>query len=146
MAERIEKMLLQVIFEMLNPRTLVAITIQPLSLDGSFLTVAVNAAICALLDSGIPMKRVGFAASCIADTNSAELLIDPSARECNTPHEYFGLFDPLQPESSLALQFGPLSSPSRIPEISKFLFENGVRPVSEAVMTLLQDRLAKAEK
>ena len=35
MAQKLEKMLHSVIFDLLHPRSLVSITIQPLSLDGS---------------------------------------------------------------------------------------------------------------
>lgn len=35
MAQKLEKMIQSVVFDLLHPRTMISITIQPLSLDGS---------------------------------------------------------------------------------------------------------------
>ena len=41
MSIRLEKIVQSIVFDLLNPRTLIAITIQPLKLDGSVHTIRV---------------------------------------------------------------------------------------------------------
>lgn len=140
MAERIEVVLRQVIFEMLHPRTLVAITLQPTSVDGSFTAVAINAAVCALLDSGIPMKRVAYAASGIKD-ESEKLLLDPTEREETAAScQFLAVFDPTLPESSLYLNQTGRFNLESLPEVTKFLYENGICPVNEFITAALRKR------
>ncbi len=136
MAERLETILHHVVFEMLHPRTLVAITIQPTSIDGSFVAVAVNAAICALLDAAVPMKRVAFAALCVKN-EAGQLLLDPTEREENET-QFLAVFDPTMPETSLYLSHSGGFELQQLSEISKFLYENGVCPVNEAVTSTLR--------
>ncbi len=138
LAERIESILHHVVFEMLHPRTLVAITIQPTIMDGSFVSCAVNAAICALLDAEIPMKRVAFAALC-AKNEQGLLLLDPTERE-ESKDQFLAVFDPSMPETSLYLNHSGNFDLQELPEISKFLYENGVCPINEAVSTALKQK------
>lgn len=138
MAERIEGILHHVVFEMLHPRTLVAITIQPVSIDGSFVSTAINAAICALLDASIPMKRVAFAALCVKNDHG-QLLLDPSEKE-ETNDQFLAVFDPNIPETSLYLNHSGSFDLLQLSEISKFLYENGVCPVNEAVTSALRQK------
>lgn len=63
------------------PRTLVQITIQILKDDGSALAASVNAISLALLDSGVPLKHLAAAATCMVDSKTNQVILDPTAVE-----------------------------------------------------------------
>jgi exosome complex component RRP46 len=64
----------------LYPRTMIKITMQVLSDDGSLLSTALNALILALLDSSISLKSTISAATCIVHENGS-ILVDPTNLE-----------------------------------------------------------------
>jgi exosome complex component RRP46 len=65
------------------PRTLIRITCQALSGDGSLLSTAVNAMILALIDSGLPLKSSAAAVTCMIH-NDGRLLLDPTQLELDS--------------------------------------------------------------
>ncbi|CAO3699505.1 unnamed protein product [Rhizopus stolonifer] len=56
------------------PRTLIQITIQILKDDGSALAASVNAISLALLDSGVPLKHLAAAATCMVDSKTNQVI------------------------------------------------------------------------
>jgi exosome complex component RRP46 len=64
----------------LYPKTVIKITCQTMSQDGSILSAAINAMILALLDSGLPMKTTCCAVACIINKDG-DLILDPTALE-----------------------------------------------------------------
>jgi len=62
------------------PRTVITVTLQVISSDGSLLSCAVLAAIGALMDAGIPMYAIPSASSC-AITNDGRLVLDQDENE-----------------------------------------------------------------
>lgn len=90
-----EKILGQVagslILTSLYPKTVIKITCQVMSQDGSILSSAINAMILALLDSGIPMKATCCAASCMISKNG-DLILDPTALELEVQYADFVKF------------------------------------------------------
>ena len=64
----------------LYPKTVIKITCQIMSQDGSILSAAINAMILALLDSGLPMKSTCCAVTCIINKDG-DLVLDPTALE-----------------------------------------------------------------
>jgi exosome complex component RRP46 len=62
------------------PRTLIKITCQALSNDGSVLSTAVNAMVLALIDSGLPLKTSCVAITCMVHQDG-RLLLDPTMLE-----------------------------------------------------------------
>jgi exosome complex component RRP46 len=65
------------------PRTLIRITCQALSGDGSLLSTAVNAMILALIDSGLPLKSSCAAVTCMIHQDG-RLLLDPTQLELDS--------------------------------------------------------------
>ena len=65
------------------PRTIISVNIQVVSTDGSLLTCATMAAVCAAVDAGIPMKSIPSCSSCVVqrEGGSAKYLVDPDAAE-----------------------------------------------------------------
>lgn len=79
--ERIlEQTAASLILTSLYPRTMIKISLQVLSQDGSILATAVNAMILALLDAGVPMKSMASSVTCMIH-KSGELLLDPTELE-----------------------------------------------------------------
>ena len=64
----------------LFPKTVIKITCQVMSQDGSILSAAVNAMLLALLDSGVPMKATCSSVTSIINKDG-DLLLDPTALE-----------------------------------------------------------------
>lgn len=62
-ALRIERLLERIILGIMHPKTLIAINIQPMKLidETSAFVTCFNAAICALMDAGIPLRSVAVA-------------------------------------------------------------------------------------
>lgn len=67
---------------MLHPRTSVIITIQELQDQGSLLACCINAACLALINSGISMKYILAAVSCIISEND-EIILDATLIQAN---------------------------------------------------------------
>lgn len=65
------------------PRTIVSVNIQVISSDGSLLTCATMAAVCAAMDAGIPLKHIPSCASCALQRHgkATRYLLDPDALE-----------------------------------------------------------------
>ncbi|KAG1206417.1 hypothetical protein G6F35_011225 [Rhizopus arrhizus] len=63
------------------PRTLVQITVQVTKDDGSVLAASINAIALALLDAGIPLKYMAAAVTCMFDSKTCEVVLDPTAVE-----------------------------------------------------------------
>jgi len=61
----------------LHPRTVVQIVIQVECDEGAVLAAAMNAACCALIDAGVPLRHTWAAASCAVGAGG-ELLLDPT--------------------------------------------------------------------
>ncbi|KAJ3024166.1 Exosome component 5 [Thoreauomyces humboldtii] len=64
----------------LHPRTLIRITLQVLTDDGGILSTALNAAILALVDAGIPLRSLPAAVTCMMDREGV-LFLDPTTVE-----------------------------------------------------------------
>ncbi|KAF9105744.1 Exosome component 5 [Mortierella sp. AM989] len=65
----------------LHPRTLVQIVVQTMKDDGCILSTAFNATILALLDAGIPLKSILGSVTCIIDSQTNQILLDPTNEE-----------------------------------------------------------------
>ncbi|KAJ3291791.1 Exosome component 5 [Borealophlyctis nickersoniae] len=64
----------------LHPRTSIRITCQAVSDDGSILSAAMNAAVLALIDAGIPLQSLIGSTTCMID-DQGDVLLDPTALE-----------------------------------------------------------------
>lgn len=60
------------------PRTVIEIVLQVIQSDGSVLGCALHAGVAALLDSGVALKHLPVATTCLVGT---ELILDPNAEE-----------------------------------------------------------------
>ncbi|KAF9941411.1 Exosome component 5 [Modicella reniformis] len=65
----------------LHPRTGIQIVVQTMKEDGCILSTAFNAAILALLDAGIPLKSILASVTCIIDSRTNQILLDPTIEE-----------------------------------------------------------------
>jgi exosome complex component RRP46 len=74
----------------LHPRTLIHVVVQVLCDDGALLAVAVNAAVAALVEAGVPMRTLVTAACCALlpdgddsgdGSNSTRIVLDPTLAE-----------------------------------------------------------------
>ncbi|KAF9585385.1 Exosome component 5 [Lunasporangiospora selenospora] len=70
-----------IVISALHPRTLVQIVVQTMKDNGSILSTALNAAIMALLDAGIPLNSIIGSVTCIIDSKTNEILLDPTTEE-----------------------------------------------------------------
>jgi exosome complex component RRP46 len=64
----------------MHPRTMIQISIQTLADDGSLLSCALNAAVLALMDAGVPMSSTLSAVTCAVDA-AGNTILDPDAGE-----------------------------------------------------------------
>ncbi|KAI8361133.1 ribosomal protein S5 domain 2-type protein, partial [Mortierella sp. GBAus27b] len=65
----------------LHPRTGIQIVIQTMKDDGCILSTAFNAVILALMDAGIPLKSILGSVTCIVDSRTDQILLDPTLEE-----------------------------------------------------------------
>ncbi|KAF9171506.1 Exosome component 5 [Mortierella sp. AD011] len=65
----------------LHPRTGIQIVVQTMKDDGCVLSTAFNATILALLDAGIPLKSILGSVTCIIDSKTNQILLDPTTEE-----------------------------------------------------------------
>ncbi|KAF9422056.1 Exosome component 5 [Entomortierella beljakovae] len=65
----------------LHPRTGIQIVIQTMKDDGCILSTAFNAVILALLDAGIPLKSILGSVTCVIDSQTNQILLDPTTEE-----------------------------------------------------------------
>ena len=87
--ERMIEMLVQTTLESsivahLHPRTLIRIAVHLLHDDGAIAALAVNAAVMALVDAGVPMRTVPTAAACAilaTDDDAPEIILDPTLEQ-----------------------------------------------------------------
>ncbi|KAG0301064.1 Exosome component 5 [Linnemannia gamsii] len=78
----------------LHPRTGIQIVVQTMKDDGSILATAFNATILALLDAGIPLKSILGAVTCIVDSETNQILLDPTSQElANAKSTHTFVFD-----------------------------------------------------
>ncbi|KAF8928181.1 Exosome component 5 [Haplosporangium gracile] len=78
----------------LHPRTGIQIVVQTMKDDGSILATAFNATILALLDAGIPLKSILGAVTCIVDSETNQILLDPTTQElANAKSTHTFVFD-----------------------------------------------------
>ncbi|KAJ8329893.1 exosome non-catalytic core subunit rrp46 [Batrachochytrium dendrobatidis] len=71
-----------IVLSALHPRTTIQITLQVLFDDGSILSTAINAAVLALIDAGIPLSKTCSAVTCMISKEGV-LLLDPVLLECS---------------------------------------------------------------
>lgn len=86
MEEAICGVLSHAIIRTMYPRTLISVTIQVLCNDGSLLSVAINAAIIALIDAGVALKSLVTSATCAyvplpSAPSTYTLILDPTIEE-----------------------------------------------------------------
>ncbi|KAG0209980.1 Exosome component 5 [Mortierella sp. GBA30] len=79
--ESIRQTLEPLILSTLHPRTLIQIVVQTMKDDGCILSTAFNATILALLDAGIPLKSILGSVTCMIDSETNEILLDPTTEE-----------------------------------------------------------------
>ncbi|CAO3570293.1 unnamed protein product [Mortierella alpina] len=77
----IQETLEPLILSSLHPRTLVQIVVQTMKDDGCVLSTAFNATILALLDAGIPLQSILGSVTCMIDSETNEILLDPTTEE-----------------------------------------------------------------
>ncbi|KAF9560086.1 Exosome component 5, partial [Mortierella alpina] len=77
----IQETLEPLILSSLHPRTLVQIVVQTMKDDGCILSTAFNATILALLDAGIPLQSILGSVTCMIDSETDEILLDPTTEE-----------------------------------------------------------------
>ncbi|KAF8980853.1 Exosome component 5 [Entomortierella lignicola] len=65
----------------LHPRTGIQIVVQTMKDDGCILSTSFNATILALLDAGIPLKSILGSVTCIIDSQTNQILLDPTNEE-----------------------------------------------------------------
>ncbi|KAG0759607.1 hypothetical protein G6F57_009031 [Rhizopus arrhizus] len=86
------------------PRTLVQITVQVTKDDGSVLAASINAIALALLDAGIPLKYMAAAVTCMFDSKTCEVVLDPTAVELqNSKSVHTFAFDNTRKTSNVLL-------------------------------------------
>lgn len=116
MADCLKGLLEQIILAKMHPRTLISISIQPISTDGSSLAQALNACTAALISAAIPLRTTLLAVSgaIMAD---GQILWDPAAQEeSQATAQFTYVFDlqkeeaPFYFESSGSLDAGLLKS------------------------------------
>lgn len=98
----------------------------------------------ALLDSGVPLIRMAFAASCLIGSNN-QILVDPEASEeqsqLSNRSEHFVVFDPSDFERSIAsFSFGTFSFDD-LRKATAVMKENSITPIEEAVKEALRSKL-----
>ncbi|PNH04194.1 Exosome complex exonuclease RRP46 [Tetrabaena socialis] len=64
----------------MHPRTSIMVVLQVIQDDGSVLSCALNAAVAALVDAGVPLNSMCASASCVL-TQEGQLLLDPDSCE-----------------------------------------------------------------
>ncbi|KAG9320445.1 hypothetical protein KVV02_003133 [Mortierella alpina] len=77
----IQETLEPLILSSLHPRTLIQIVVQTMKDDGCILSTAFNATILALLDAGIPLQSILGSVTCMIDSETNEILLDPTTEE-----------------------------------------------------------------
>ncbi|KAF9953670.1 Exosome component 5 [Mortierella alpina] len=77
----IQETLEPLILSSLHPRTLLQIVVQTMKDDGCVLSTAFNATILALLDAGIPLQSILGSVTCMIDSETNEMLLDPTNEE-----------------------------------------------------------------
>jgi ribonuclease PH len=100
------------------------------------LSVAFNAAIAALLNSGFPMVRMAFAVSCLLSSNG-NLRLDPDASEEEDSSinfsEHFVVYDPNDFSKSIAMNHFGTFDLEAVFKVSKIMFDSGVMPIHEEI-------------
>lgn len=86
MEEAICGVLSHAIIRSMYPRTLISVTVQVICNDGSLLSVAINAALIALIDAGIALKSLVTSATCAyipipSSPSEYTLILDPTIEE-----------------------------------------------------------------
>lgn len=109
--------------------------------------MAINAAIAALLDSGVPMKNMVFSASCICDS-AGNLLIDSEASEesADNRSEHVLVYDPRDFSTAIAMHHFGKFNLDLIPQVSKLITENAILPIKEVVTAAIKEKIEKTIK
>jgi len=95
-------MLEQVVLGHLHPRTLIAVAVQPISLDGPAFTHMLNACIAALIDAAIPLRTTVLGVSGIVTADDL-VLLDPTQEESASAKVSFAFVFDIQKDAATAL-------------------------------------------
>ncbi|KAI8854449.1 ribosomal protein S5 domain 2-type protein [Chytridium lagenaria] len=99
----IKELASSLILSTMHPRTAIEITIQVMSDDGGMLSTAINAAVLALLDAGVPLKAMAASVTCIT-RHDGTLVLDPTLEEIkDAASTHVFAFDNVNPEEVLTV-------------------------------------------
>ncbi|KAG0231861.1 Exosome component 5 [Actinomortierella wolfii] len=85
----------------LHPRTLLQIVVQTMKDDGCVLSTAFNAVILALIDAGVPLNSILGSVTCIVDSKTNQILLDPTREElAQAKSTHVFVFDNKAPQKS----------------------------------------------
>ncbi|KAF9364222.1 Exosome component 5 [Mortierella sp. NVP85] len=97
----IREVLESLVLSGLHPRTGIQIVVQTMRDDGCILSTAFNAVILALLDAGIPLRSILGSVTCIIDSRTNQILLDPTTEELtNAKSTHVFVFDNKAPTTT----------------------------------------------
>lgn len=135
MANKLKKLLDQIILSQLHPRTLITVVVQPIRLDGSVFACMVNACVAALIDASIPL-RTSFIAVSAVQAEALEIFPSQTQEEASN-RPIFAVFDANKPEEPVAFE---LNNGDLSPEAKQAL-SNAAQDIYKSLRGTVKQRL-----
>ena len=95
MALRLKVILEKIILVQMHPRSLIAITVQPIALDGPVFAHMLNACVAALIDAAVPLRTTIVAVGGVMTAGTA-ILLDATKEEADVAIASFDLVFDIQ--------------------------------------------------